>query len=77
MNIEILGMGCAKCRLLEENVRTALGTNGKNVEVVKAAGMDQILGHDVMPTSALAIGGKVKYAGRIPYAVEIAEWLTE
>jgi small redox-active disulfide protein 2 len=75
MKIEILGMGCAKCKQLEENVREALGPNGKSVEIIKVTDLDQILEHDVMVTPALVIDGKVKCAGRIPDAKEIAKWV--
>ena len=75
MKIEILGMGCAKCKQLEENVRKALGPNGKGVEIVKVTDVDQILEHDVMATPALVIDGKVMASGRIPSANEIMEWV--
>ena len=75
MKIEILGMGCAKCKMLEKNVRTALGTKRKNAEVIKVTDLDQILERDVMTTPALVIDGKVKCAGRIPNAAEIEKWI--
>jgi len=75
VKIEILGMGCAKCKQLEENVRKALGPNGKGVEIVKVTDVDQILEHDVMATPALVIDGKVMASGRIPSANEIMEWV--
>ena len=75
MKIEILGMGCAKCELLEENVRKALGPNRKGVEVVKVTELDKILAHGVMATPALVIDGKVKCTGRIPGPDEIAKWI--
>ena len=75
MKIEILGMGCAKCKQLEENVRKAIGSNGKGVEIVKVTDMGQILEHDVMATPALVINGKVMASGRIPDVQEIIKWL--
>ncbi len=75
MKIEILGMGCAKCKQLEENVRKALGPNGKGAEIVKVTDLDQILEHGVMATPALVIDGKVKASGRIPDVQEIIKWL--
>lgn len=75
MKIEILGMGCSKCKQLEENVRKALGPNGKGVEVVKVTDLDQIIEHDVMSTPALVINGKVMASGRIPDVQEITKWL--
>jgi len=72
MKIEILGMGCSKCAQLEENVRAALMANKKDAEVVKVADVNAILAYGVMSTPALVIDGKVKSAGRIPDAKEIA-----
>jgi small redox-active disulfide protein 2 len=75
MKIEILGMGCAKCKQLEENVRKALGPNTKGVEIAKVTDPDQIVEHGVMSTPALVINGKVKSSGRIPAPNEISGWL--
>jgi len=75
MKIEILGMGCAKCKQLEENARKALEPNGKGVEIVKVTDLNSIVAYGVMSTPALVIDGKVKCTGRIPGPDEIAKWI--
>jgi len=76
MKIEILGMGCAKCKQLEENVKRVLQYDGKDVEVIKVTDINAIVAYGVMSTPALVIDGSVKCTGRIPDAKEIAKWVT-
>jgi hypothetical protein len=44
MRIEVLGMGCAKCKRLEENVHEAVRETGVGAIVVKVQDPDQIIG---------------------------------
>ncbi|HII39166.1 TPA: thioredoxin family protein [Candidatus Micrarchaeota archaeon] len=76
MKIEILGMGCAKCAQLAENVKKALESSGKKAEVTKVTDLNAIMNRGVISTPALVIDGKVKCTGRIPDPKEIAEWVT-
>lgn len=75
MKIEILGMGCPKCKQLEANARKALEETGKKAEVVKVAEIDKIVDYGVMSTPAIVINGKVKASGKIPGAEEIKKWI--
>lgn len=75
MKIEILGMGCAKCKMLEENAKKAVAESGKTAEIVKVTDVDKIVEHDVMSTPVIVINGKVMAQGRIPEASEIKKWL--
>ena len=75
MKIEILGMGCPKCKTLYENALTAVKELGIDVEVVKVEDMYKITGYGVMITPALVIDGVVKVAGKVPASQEIAQWL--
>jgi small redox-active disulfide protein 2 len=65
MRIEILGSGCARCHGLEDSVRKALATLGKDAEVVDVTDMQQIMAYGVMSMPALVIDGKVMSAGRV------------
>ncbi len=71
MRIEILGMGCPKCKKLYENALAALKNVGKEAEVVKVEDLAKIGEYGIAMTPALAIDGKVKVAGRIPDITEI------
>ena len=75
MKIEILGMGCPKCKMLYENAQAAIKEAGVRAEVVKVEDMDQITGYGVMMTPALVIDGEVKTSGKIPSSGEIKKWL--
>ena len=75
MKIEILGMGCPRCEMLYENVRTAVKEAGIEAEVVKVEDMDKITGYGIMMTPALAIDGEVKTSGKVTSSEEIKKWL--
>jgi len=77
MKIEILGMGCPKCKMLYENAKKAVEESGVQAEVLKVEDMDKITSYDVMMTPALVIDGKVKTVGKIPQAEEIKKWLAQ
>jgi len=75
MKIEILGTGCPKCKLLEENTRKALAETGKKAEVVKVTDISKIMEYGVMSTPAIVIDGKVKSYGKVNDVSEIKKWL--
>ena len=75
MNIEILGMGCPKCKILYENTKKAVEEKGIQAEVVKIEDMDKITEYGVMMTPALVIDGEVKSSGKTPSTEEIKKWL--
>ena len=71
MKIEILGIGCPKCKKLCENVRQALEKSGKEAEIVKIEEIAEITKYGVIITPALVIDGKVKSAGKVLSPEEI------
>jgi small redox-active disulfide protein 2 len=71
MKIEILGIGCAKCKDLYENVKKALDESGKIAEVVKVEDIPSIVKYGVMSTPALVIDGQVKCSGKLASVREI------
>ncbi|MBC7288818.1 MAG: TM0996/MTH895 family glutaredoxin-like protein [Armatimonadetes bacterium] len=77
MRIEILGMGCPKCKKLVQAAEEAVKATGAEAEVVKVEDMDQILKYKVMMTPALVIDGEVKSTGKVLSAQQIAEMIKE
>jgi len=75
MKIEILGMGCPKCKMLYENAKKAVEEKNIKAEVVKVEDMGKITAYGVMMTPALVIDGNVKSSGKIPTSEEIKKWL--
>lgn len=73
--IQVLGMGCAKCNKLEENVRTAAQQLGIEYEIEKIKDINVITGFGVMLTPALVIDGQVKSAGKLLTVDEIRDML--
>jgi len=71
MRIEILGVGCAKCKQLTVSVETAVKELGLSAEVVKVTEIARIAAYGVMMTPALAVDGKVKSIGRNLSVAEI------
>ncbi len=61
--IQILGMGCANCKRLEKNARTAVEELGIKCEVEKVEDIEKIMSFGVMATPGLAVDGKVVSAG--------------
>ena len=77
MKVQILGIGCAKCRKLEANAREAMNELGVEAEIEKVQDVREISKFGVMMTPALAINGKVKCSGEIASPDKIKKWLKE
>ena len=75
MRIQILGTGCAKCRLLAEQAERAVKEMGLDTEVEKVTGINEILDFGVMMTPALVVDGEVKVVGKVPAIDELKEML--
>lgn len=77
MKIEILGIGCPKCKKLTEIIKETVSELGIDAEIVKVDKIDDIMNYGVMITPALAIDKEIKAAGRIPSKDEIKKWINE
>ncbi|MCG3198247.1 MAG: TM0996/MTH895 family glutaredoxin-like protein [Candidatus Omnitrophica bacterium] len=64
MKIEILGTGCAKCRALEENTRSAAEKLGLEFELEKVTSLAEIVKRGVMMTPALIVDGDLLSMGK-------------
>jgi small redox-active disulfide protein 2 len=77
MKIEILGMGCARCNTLEQQVRKALEELNVEAEVMKVADLDKISSYGVLMTPGLVINGKVLSSGKLPSMSTLKEWIEQ
>ena len=77
MKIEILGMGCPKCKKTTQNAQKAIEELGLDAEVIKIEDLSKISEYGVMMTPALVIDGEVKIAGKIPSKQDIINWIEE
>lgn len=79
MTITILGSGCPKCLLLEQNAKKAieeLGLNDK-IEVKHIFEIDQIIEMGITFTPALMIDGQIKSEGKVLSVEEIKELIKQ
>jgi len=75
MRIEILGMGCPKCKKLAENAKKAVEELGVKADIEKVEEMDKIVAYGVMMTPALVLDGKIMSCGKIASVDEIKKWV--
>lgn len=73
--LQVLGMGCPKCRQLAANAEVAARELGGGFELVKVTDINEIMAFGVMMTPALAVDGEVKVVGKVPSAAEIKEMI--
>jgi len=77
MLVKILGTGCAKCKRLEEKVKTVIIVNSIDGEVEKVTDLDEIMKFNIMRTPGLVINDKLVSSGVIPKDEDILKWLKE
>ncbi|HBP38263.1 MAG TPA: redox-active disulfide protein 2 [Clostridiales bacterium] len=77
MVIKILGMGCAKCKMLEKITQAAVKDLGADATVEKVDDIQKIMGYGVMSTPALVVNEKVKVFGRVPDLKTIRKYIEE
>lgn len=75
MEIKILGMGCPKCKRLEEITREAVAEAGVQANITKVTDMAGIMAYPITSTPGLVIDEQLKSSGRIPRKDEIVAWL--
>jgi len=75
MQIEVLGSGCAKCKLLAERAEEAAKALGVPFTLVKVTEYPDIVARGVMTTPGLVVDGVVKSQGHVPAVAAIQELL--
>ncbi len=74
--IQILGMGCPKCKKLAEITEQAAKELNIEFELEKVTQINEIMKFNIMSTPALAVDGQVKIAGKVPSIEEIKKILS-
>jgi len=77
MKIEILGVGCPKCKQLTANAEAAVKELNIAAEISKITDIDKITEYGVMMTPALALDGVVVFSGKVLSKDEIKKILTK
>jgi small redox-active disulfide protein 2 len=65
MKVQILGIGCIKCRTLTAHAETAIRELGLDAEIEKVEAIPDIVAMGVTMTPAIAVDGVVKASGRV------------
>lgn len=75
VRVQVLGVGCSKCKALEEKIRS-LGTRHQlNIQVDKVTDLNEIMKYGIMMTPGLVIDGILKCYGTIPKDDELLGWM--
>ncbi|MFH1128850.1 MAG: thioredoxin family protein [Candidatus Omnitrophota bacterium] len=77
MKIEILGMGCPKCKQLTANAEAAVKELNIQAEIGKVTDIDKITEYGVMMTPAFAVDGMVVSAGKVLSKDEIKKLISK
>ena len=77
MKIEILGVGCLKCKQLTANAEAAIKELNIAVEISKITDIDKITEYGVMMTPALAVDGTIVSAGKVLSKDEIKKIISK
>ena len=76
MKVQILGSGCAKCKTLEQKVRSLNDKHRLNLEIEKVTDLQNIMKFGILATPGLVIDGAVKSSGSIPKDEQLLTWLS-
>jgi len=71
MRIQILGVGCPKCRTLYENAEKAVAATGVDAVIERIRDIQQIMTFDILVPPGLVVNGEVKVVGRVASVEEI------
>jgi small redox-active disulfide protein 2 len=73
--IRVIGPGCPRCRQTYVEVERAVALAGKPAHVIMVEDVRELIPHRVVSTPAVVMDGRLRCAGRVPRADEIAGWL--
>ncbi len=76
--LEILGVGCPKCRKLKERVEKAVEELGwADAKISSVSDMNELLRREAFVTPALAIDGKIVVSGHVPTTKKLMKILQD
>jgi small redox-active disulfide protein 2 len=77
MKIEVMVIGCAKCKRLERNVEQALKELQLDEEIIRITDIEEIKKRGVMRVPILYLDGELKAMGSVPSVDEIKAMIEE
>jgi len=66
VTLQILGMGCRKCKVLADRTEQAARELGLDYQLEKITDIEQIARFGILSTPALAVDGQVRLQGHVP-----------
>ena len=75
MEIKVLGMGCAKCKKLEQIVTSYVSEKGLDATIDKVEDLNDIMAYGMVRTPALVVNEKVVLQGRLPREKELSKYI--
>lgn len=79
MKIQILGTGCSKCsktaQIMKETAVNLGLVDGKDFELEKVTGIQEIMKYKVILTPGIVINGKVVSTGKVPSTAEAQQFI--
>ena len=77
MVIKILGVGCNRCRKLEQQVKDIVIEKNIETTIEKITNIDDMMKYGIMTTPGLVINNKLKSSGILPKNEQILNWIEE
>ena len=77
MVIKILGVGCNRCRKLEQQVKDLVIEKNIETTIEKVTNIDDMMKYGIMMTPGLVINDKLKSSGILPKNEQIINWIEE
>ena len=65
VTLQVLGMGCQKCKVLADRAEQAARELGLDYQLEKITDIEQIARFGIMSTPALAVDGQVRLQGHV------------
>lgn len=77
LNIEVVGMGCARCDQLEKDVRDVLSEMQLAASLRHVTDVKEIASYKLLGSPALVINKKVVSVGEVPPKSKIRQWIID
>lgn len=77
LNIEVVGLGCARCDQLEKDVRDLLSEMKIAAALRHVSDIKEIARYNLLGAPALVINNKVVSVGEVPPKSKIRQWIIE
>jgi small redox-active disulfide protein 2 len=75
VKVQVLGVGCSKCKALEAKIRSLAATHQLSIDIEKISDIQEIMKYGIMTTPGLVIDGVLRSYGTIPGDDQLLSWM--